>query len=289
MIKNTISFVGLSKNCFETLKNNIENLMKLNDLLDGNCKIIIVDSDSKDGTKEYFRNYQKKNRNFLFIEEDNLDYKFQNRIQKLTYCRNVGLNAINKKNSIIYIPMDMDIDLFSIFDILDFHKLVLNFSEDAEIEGMFPISIPYYYDIFALRKVGWVKNNAVLEAHKLKQKFKIGSFFFNYYFVFRKQNSSKYFTNKLTKVDSAFGGIGMYKLQKGVDYKYSVNETNSNFYSEHISFNYFFKNLFINNGWKIEAPLEHIYFKNSSFLQKILYFFKTFKYDFLNLLNRKKI
>ena len=54
-----VYFVGLSKNCFSTLKNNIENLEKFNELYEGICEIIVIDSDSSDGTKDYLNNYQK--------------------------------------------------------------------------------------------------------------------------------------------------------------------------------------------------------------------------------------
>jgi len=281
-----VYFVGLSKNCFGTLKNNIENLEKFNELYEGNCEIIVIDSDSSDGTKEYLNNYQKMNKNFILVEKDMLDNQFSNRIEKLSYCRNIGLRMIDRAEDAIYIPMDMDIDLFTHFNIFKFHKLVISFIEDESTEGIFPFSIPYYYDIFALRKKGWVEKNAVFEAHKLKQKYKIGSFLFNYFFVFNKQKKQNYFKQLTIRVESAFGGIGMYKLNKGKDYEYSTHESISNYYSEHIYFNQNFKKLFIYKDWIIDAPLEHIRYKNFNIFQKLIYIMKTVKYDLLTI-NKK--
>ncbi len=281
-----ILFVGLSKNCLGTLKKNIENLEIFNRLYNGKSEIIVIDSDSNDGTKEYLKKYQKSNNNFLLIEKDMLDNRFNNRIEKLSYCRNVGLRTVNKTEHVIYIPMDMDIDLFSNYDIFKFHKLVISFIEDHSVEGMFPFSVPYYYDIFALRKKGWVENNAVFEAHKLKEKYKVGSFFFNYFYVFKKQRKENYFDNSKIYVESAFGGIGMYKLKKGKNYEYRTHESISNFFSEHVYFNQNFEKLFIDKNWKIKAPLEHIRFKNFNIIQKLIYIIKTIKYDLLTI-NKK--
>lgn len=122
-----VYFVGLSKNCFSTLKNNIENLEKFDELYEGICEIIVIDSDSNDGTKDYLNNYQKLNNNFFLVEKDMLDNQFSNRIEKLSYCRNVGLRMIDRAEDAIYIPMDMDIDLFTHFNIFKFHKLVISF------------------------------------------------------------------------------------------------------------------------------------------------------------------
>ena len=158
-----IYFVGLSKNCLLTLKKNIDFINLLIKEVVGVEKIIIVDSDSNDGTKEYCKSL--KNDNILFIEEDNVKNNFHNRIEILSHCRNIGLQNIEKTNDVLYIPIDLDIDLFSLIKPKSFIDLVKNFQNNKDIDALFPYSEPYYYDIFALRKQGWVDNNAVLQAH----------------------------------------------------------------------------------------------------------------------------
>lgn len=280
-----IYFVGLSKNCFQTLKYNLDfiNLLIKHGLKE--VKIIIVDSDSIDGTKELCRSLEYEN--LIFIEEDNLNQKFQNRIEILAYCRNKGLQTIDKTKDSLYIPMDLDIDLFSFIEPQNFVNLINNFLNDENLDALFPFSDPYYYDIFALRKMGWVNKNEVLVAHKLKQKFKIGSFFFNYFYVFNKQVTKNYFSEDMINVQSAFGGIGFYKIFKNKDYLYETESTDTEFYSEHLSFNKNFNNLFIDKNWTVPAPSEHIHFHLLSRLGKIIYILKTFKYDILSFLNKR--
>ena len=279
-----IYFVGLSKNCLLTLRKNIDFINLLIKEGVGVEKIIIVDSDSNDGTKEYCKSL--KNDNLLFIEEDNVKNKFHNRIEILSHCRNIGLQNIEKINDVLYIPIDLDIDLFSLIKPKSFIDLVSNFQNNNDIDALFPYSEPYYYDIFALRKQGWVDNNAVLQAHKLKQKFKIGSFFFNYFFVFNKQINKNKFSEDLIRVESAFGGIGLYKINKNKNYLYETKDIDTEFHSEHLSFNNNFKNLFIDKNWAIPAPEEHINFHLLRKLEKVIYILKTFKYDILDFFNK---
>ncbi len=282
-----IYFVGLSKNCLLTLKKNIDFINLLIKEGVGVEKIIIVDSDSNDGTKEYCKSLI--NDNFLFIEEDNVKNKFHNRIEILSHCRNIGLQNIEKTNDFLYIPIDLDIDLFSLIKPKSFIDLINNFQNNNDTDALFPYSEPYYYDIFALRKQGWVDNNAVLQAHKLKQKFKIGSFFFNYFFVFKKQINKNKFSEDLIRVESAFGGIGLYKINKNKSYLYETKDIDTEFHSEHLSFNNNFKNLFINKNWGVPAPEEHINFHLLRKLEKVIYILKTFKYDILDFFNKGKI
>ena len=49
----SLHFVGMSKNCFNNLKPNIEFLLKFQKITSFKMTISVVDSDSTDGTKEY--------------------------------------------------------------------------------------------------------------------------------------------------------------------------------------------------------------------------------------------
>ena len=48
--------------------------------------------------------------------------------------------------------MDMDLDLFKYTTFENFDEIILSFINNKNMDGMFPYSKPYYYDIFALRK-----------------------------------------------------------------------------------------------------------------------------------------
>lgn len=269
-----IVFVGMSKNCFSTLSKNLSFLLKLKKLNFADIHIIIVDSDSDDGTKEFCKKLLKTGSLNQFIELDNLEIKHNSRIERLSICRNEALDYLKTLNDdLIYIPMDMDIELFIYTKIEVFKKLILSFYDNQNYEGLFPFSLPYYYDIFALRKMGWTKGNNMLKAEKIKKRILLFSGIINYIFIFRIQKPPTFFKDKYILVESAFGGIGMYKISKKLLTKinYKIEKSNIDFVSEHISFNKFFKNLYIHRDWNVPAPERYIFFKNSNLYQKMFY------------------
>ena len=283
---NKIFFVCMSKNCFNNLQQNIDYLLRYKEISKFDIKIFIVDSDSVDGTKEYSLDLENKLLIDKFIEIDNLEKNYSSRIERLTICRNNSLSEIKEYNlnQIIYVPIDSDIFVFEHTSFDDFENIIKHLVKNDEWDGVFPFSIPYYYDIFALRKAGWVEGNNLLKAKNWKQKIKFGTFFINYFFIFRKQVSKNYFDQDTIKVNSAFGGVGIYKIKhiQNLKYKYLPDFQNIDFVSEHINFNLNFKNLYILKNWNIPAPNGYIYFNISSFKDKLIYILKTLKNDFKN-------
>jgi hypothetical protein len=290
----SIYFIGMSKNCFSNLKKNIEYLLEYEKYSQFNFDICIVDSDSIDGTKEYCRNLVNNKEINSFIEVDNLSEKFSSRIERLMVSRNKGLDYIDDKikNPALYIPMDMDLDLFSLIEFSKFEKIINDFIH-SESDGIFPYSTPYYYDIFALRKKGWVNGNNLLISRNLKKKYILISFLINYFLIFRKQKHIDSFDSKPINVESAFGGMGIYKIYHDTFryIRYDLNREEIDFYSEHIYFNKNFKKLFISKEWTIESPISYTYFNSYNYIKKFTYILKSLNSDFKNLylkINKRK-
>ena len=61
----------------------------------------------------------------------------------------------------------------------------------------------------------------------------------------------------------------------------SKSKKNPETVSEHIKFNYQFKELEILTTWKVPAPNEHLEYRLLSPNEKIKYFFKTIFFDFV--------
>lgn len=283
----SLYFVGLSKNCFKTLKKNIAFLEHFKAESEYKIHIFIIDSDSDDGTKQYCMKLKEDKIIDEFIEIDNLSVKYESRIKRLVICRNEGLKQIklNFKEPSLFLPMDMDMDLFKFMDNSKFNYLIKYFL-NSEIDALFPFSLPYYYDIFALRKKGWVNRNNVNKAEILKRTLILGSFFYNYFYIIRKQYSPNKFNSDLINVDSAFGGMAIYKITKPevLDESYTWDEKNSTRVCEHIFFNKLFDKKYILKNWNVEAPVAHTIFKSLDFQGKFLYFLSTIKYDLRNLI-----
>tara|TARA_Y100000389_G_scaffold168698_1_gene174494 strand:+ start:562 stop:1443 length:882 start_codon:yes stop_codon:yes gene_type:complete len=272
--KKNLVFAGLAKNCLSSLQKNLEFISKFNtESTEYNLRFIIVESNSTDGTKEYLKQI---NLEFLeIITEDDLDDRFQFRTEKIANCRNLILNKLKNEQSskdFVYIPIDLDIEIFKYQDIHDFHFQLNNFIENKNYDAYFPFSFPYYYDIHALRSKGWNLHNPWEMVKKVNKFIFIGKFFTRYFYVYRFQK--KYNIKKeLINVESAFGGIGFYKMNNSLleisDYQIDIDLGNTS--CEHLRFNSFFKNKAIVSKWKVPAPKEHIEYKILSLKGKVFY------------------
>ena len=280
-----VAFCGLSKNCINTIEENIKQIFSMrNNYKDVNISLFIVDSDSSDGTKEIISKYEKDNEFIVYRDLDDLEENYNSRIERITLSRNLCLDELKLKNydNLIYIPIDLDVNLFELTDIESFHKILTSFVNQNTYDAIFPISSPNYYDIFALRAKGWHNLNSSLLIHKIKKVIFFGSFFLNYFLIFRKQLTEKKIKSKNFNVISAFGGAGMYKLinNKLLQIEYMTDKSNPEHVSEHILFNSNFENLDILSDWVIPAPAELVRFHTLTFKEKIVYFMKTIKNDF---------
>ena len=280
-----VAFCGLSKNCINTIDENIKHIVSMrNNYREININLFIVDSDSSDGTKEIISKYEKDNEFIVYRDLDDLEKNYNSRIERITLSRNLCLDELKLKNydNLIYIPIDLDVNLFELTDIESFHKILNSFVNQNTYDAIFPISSPNYYDIFALRAKGWHNLNSSLLIHKIKKIIFFGSFFLNYFLIFRQQLTVKKIKSKNFNVISAFGGAGMYKLinNKLFQLEYMTDKSNPEHVSEHILFNSNFENLDILSDWVIPAPAEHVRFHTLTFKEKIVYFMKTIKNDF---------
>ena len=289
MLNTSIFFCGLTKNCIDTIGSNLNFLLSFKNSTNfKNIYFISVDSDSIDGTKNLLEDFSKNNSFAKHINADNLSEIYDSRIERIAHCRNICLDNISlssENEALLYIPLDLDIDLFEFTDVSKFENQLIDFIEQKTYDAIFPVSTPYYYDIFALRAEGWLNVNSQQIINRLKKYLFVGSFILNYFFIFKKQLPISRLNTKKIKVSSAFGGAGIYKLDFSEIKKirYSLSSKNTDFISEHIFFNSYFENLSINKDWIIPAPKEHIGFKTLKFSEKIIYFFRTIKFDLKNL------
>lgn len=289
MSKKIIVFCGLSKNCVETLKQNLTFINQFKKIYhDYEIYSLIADSDSIDGSLEYLEQFEDDTK-FKLYQINNLELTYSSRIERISICRNTLLNFIKKNfksyKNLVYIPYDSDIDLFRYITPEKFMLMINQILDYKSSKGIFPMSDPYYYDIFALRAKGWVNYNAMQIINNIKKRIKILSFIPNYLFIFRKQLSVDSLKSKKYSLQSAFGGIGIYYFNseniEDIVYEYHIEDCNV--VSEHVYFNKYFKFLEIKSDWIIPAPKQHIEYNSYLMLGKLKYILRTIKHDIKNL------
>ncbi|OUX37947.1 MAG: hypothetical protein CBE33_02095 [Candidatus Pelagibacter sp. TMED273] len=281
-----IYIAALVKNCQDTLKQNIDFIIDYNKTYRSKhqIKLLILENDSIDDTKKILNEYSNNNLIQIF-SQNGLEDKIFNRIERITYCRNFMFEKIidisSEDSDILYIPADFDIDLFSGQTVEEFHNVIDFVINNKEIDAIFPNCSPYYYDIHALRKAGWNLNDAWKNYEKLSKYIPIGKFFLKYYFIYRKQ--IKIIKGEdIIKVESAFGGIGVYWIKKGQLGLFKYNSDQKFEKCEHIDFNSNFRSG-IYTSWIINSPTEHIEYKMLNLQKKLLFILRSIMLDFKNL------
>ena len=278
-----IFICGISKNCINSINSNLQFLSDFINFTNLKVFTIFVDSDSNDGTKKVLEEFSKNNDTNIYINLDGLENKFNNRIERIKISRNKCLETLNENKEnykAIYIPIDLDIEIFSLTSLKQFDELIEYVIKKNYSNGIFPFSTPFYYDIFALRAVNWVNYNSQYWVKKMKKILKVGSFLYNFIFIFRHQITSEKFRQKNVKVKSAFGGAGIYKLENTYKF-YSLDEKNPQDVSEHVQFNLQFKELEILTQWKVPAPKEHLEYRLLNGVAKLKYVLRTIRFDFM--------
>ena len=215
-----VVFAGCARNCSDFLPKVLDNI-KYYSLLFKDSYNIVVENGSTDKTKKIL-NQNKKKKNFFLFQEDisNLPY----RGQRLEKARNLIIETIKQNanlfNCDLFIMLDLDdmgtyrIEAKDIADSINFL-----FSKE-DIAAVFANQLGTYYDMWTLRDQKYCKNDFWVEVLQ---------------FLIKNKNSNdkisksnieevkKNIIDKKTysfeknhppiKVESAFGGFGIYKMK----------------------------------------------------------------------------
>lgn len=289
MINKSILIAALARDCNNSI---IRNVPKI-ELLRKEFKeshVIIIENDSKDGTKETLKRWKERSEGVDTIMNDfgtvtipEKSEKISNpgssnyRISKMASYRNMYMDYARKADFDIdyLIVMDIDIDDFSVEGVV---KSIKNAPDDwgalfANGNKIFNDKLKSYYDYFAYvpygnKTLSMRYNDMFFQARKIRNALK---------------------NNEYVKCISAFGGLAVYKWEyiKGLNYTAEKNiicdscET----LCEHIPFNncilkqgasnYVAANMNVSYGI---CSLYYVTVTNlPPFLYKILYFIKNGK------------
>lgn len=290
-MKINLYFAGLARDCEDVVEKNINNVLNICDSeIVENCDVLIAENGSKDNTREILQRLTEENNNIKLSLLDCIDEQFPDREQRIAYSRNYIFNKVrdkskSRKNSHpeLYIPIDLDSEIAHSMDVMQFIKECQRVVK-GETDAVFPASEPYYYDIYALRAKGWVEEdcwNQVRKFRKLK-----GSFIPKINNVYSKQKSIEKLKDEgRISVQSAFGGVGIYNLDKLEDASYKQDGEYPQNICEHTIFNKSVKSKEISTDFVIQAPREHIKYKLSN-LGKVEIFIKSCLSDIMHLVKR---
>lgn len=219
-----VAFCFIVKDGDKYLEKNLMKIIQFGDLYLDNYRIYYVENDSVDKTNYILENFKKKYKN-IYGKHLKLDGKHStqlcnkfderncsNRTRRLAFIRNQVLNQAKKWKECNYMIM-LDFDFID-FDMNELHNMFNIIKNSKNINGIFGMSISHnscLYDVSAIKP-----------SHKLIE---------------------IYLKKKLVKVDSAFSGFGIYKMNHIIDNNLKYNEKTNDI--EHTDFNKQIKNLYV--------------------------------------------
>ncbi len=229
MIKKKVVFCIPVRNESSNLKSLFKTLDKLNFKFE-DYFIIFVESDSSDNSSDLIKKYLEKRKGVLINK--NLQ-GIENRVMRLAISRNEYLNFIKNDQNLKTYDLMIVLDCGGVNGSLTAKKVKNAILDNENSIGIFPTQKFLYYDIWTLRIDNIINYDCFEELFKsYKKKIEIRKIFFNLIGKFLFIN----FIIKTKKINviSAYGGMGIYKLNKVIEFTYDSNNGKN---CEHVEFN----------------------------------------------------
>ena len=236
MKDSTVVFGATVRNVEKYLKKNLDHIHNCGKKFK-DYALVIYENDSNDNTKKILEDNKKDNYYYIF---DSTNESL--RSKRIAYGRNKILNKVKELNSYDYLIM---IDLDDIVISGKFVESINSCFEDSNWDVLTGNQSDKYYDIWAFRKIGLLNWDCWKEHKKAVANGMSES-----------ESSHKYITGIINKfepngyieVESAFGGIAIYRLKTLPDEcKYKGDYDDGTELCEHVPFHECIKK----NGGKI--------------------------------------
>lgn len=245
-------------------------------------EFLIVESDSSDGTVSSLHQLSKTVGNFRFVSLGKLEDSIPDRIFRISHCRDFYLQELrtNERYRAIDFLCIIDFDLINDKLNTDSINSCFDFSDWC---GVFGNQSGAYYDVFALRASNWSDRNC-WESDRILRSENIPSVISQQMAVYSKKRKLPT-AAPWVEVDSAFGGIGIYKRPCIENGNYLSAAMNSPGECEHVTFNKSLKDgghkLYINPkllnfSWNDHNQSERILRRLRRQIRVMVYFWKTY-------------
>jgi hypothetical protein len=258
-----VVILGLCRNNSLELENDVRRLL---DSFRDFSKIYFrfVESDSTDSTLQVLESLADSVPNFSFISLGNLQAQIPERVARICHCRNVCLDILNKDPLLIDCAYVVVSDLDGVNSLLTRSGVLSCWARDDWDACMANQAAPYY-DIYALRHPVWAPNDCWHYEQELR------SMGMNPLSARQKAIYSRMITidpsSEWIPVDSAFGGLAIYKRKLFENVKYSSTLPNGDHVCEHVTLHQqmtrrgaklFINPSLINLGWNTHSASKKI-------------------------------
>ena len=235
--------------------------------------IIIVEADSQDNTvdeiKKITKNYKCK---LLCLNTKKIKF----RTSRLSIARNKILEVIKKDKKLNKFDELILLDSDYVNRLITPNKIFDTISKaPKDWVGIFPNQKIFYYDLWGLRIKKYYNFDCFNELKKYAKK--ISPSYAYYKVIFKNFFLINSFKKRFIEVDSAWGGMGIYKLKYAIKSKYNSNRGRNNeivFFNKTISKNkkklYIDRKLINSYGFNDHIRKGFIYILSNYYAKKLL-------------------
>lgn len=209
----TITFAAPVRNCGRDLLAGLDLAHSLGGYF-SDYNIVIFENDSNDDTKLILDNLRTNSR-IKIIQKDGLDINFPFRTQRISFARNTLFNEVKRIGSDYFCTMDLDGVIGEDFD---FNGFLSNFYFDGCWDAVFPANTDKYYDIWTLRHPDLCPGDYERQMNAMDPILSNSTIFDTCLKNLQRIDFRK--LNGWLQVQSAFGGMGIYKTDRFVHSNY---------------------------------------------------------------------
>lgn len=220
--KPKIVFVGLAQNCAQFLPAVLKNIENISTLA-VEAAYLFLENDSQDNSKQILNQWGAGKQNFTLLNFDGLN-SLGVRTVKLEILRNAYVECLRTYKNlreydlVILIDMD-DVGTWPI-DLAELSKVVNFIQSDEKTAAVFANQLGIYYDIWAFRHREFCPGDAWEEVIDYRDAHPTATDEQAFQQTFQKRIREFSPSTPPFEVDSAFGGLGVYRMN------YILNNTN---------------------------------------------------------------
>jgi hypothetical protein len=225
---------GLVRDVQGTIRREIS---KLSQSLEGFSEVhfYLIESDSKDCTLEELEKLRNSSIKLDFVSLGVLSTTIPDRVERIRHCRNKYIEFIRVNSEKFDFVLVADLDRIN--SRLTKRALETSFTASVNWDMCAANQIGGYYDIYALRAKGWCESDYQREIENKSEGLSPRQLF---------QLRTELIYDRMRKisrksswipVDSAFGGLAVYKTEMFLRADYSPIDNSASWQCEHVDFN----------------------------------------------------
>jgi hypothetical protein len=236
---------------------------------------LLIESDSNDETLKKLKEEEENRQNFFYRSMGNLTEKFTKRTQRIAFCRNAIVDEVKNNPKFKDLDYVMMADLDGMNHLITKEKIEQCWELDEDWDVLSANQGENYYDIWALRHPLWCPD----DCWQLKEQLElIMSSDDAENLAVRSRQPIIDPRSDLIEVDSAFGGLAIYKKKAFISGRYEGLDQNNKEIADHVLFHKQLKQagyrIFINpaliNCAKYPEKLASISVKPPKFIFRII-------------------